>query len=363
MTRSIIAGLAALAALALPASAFAQAQTFGSPLTAPANLPIGCDQKPIIINVNGDYGPSPGAADCTWRQSGVFAGAPTDPRFSSVPGDGTITRVEVLASANPAPLRFVVLSQLGNLGGTENFQCCFFQSETAPVALTPNVVNTFNVNIPVQRNTLDGIRRFDLMAISAEAGGGRTLPLAQVAPRINNFDMFQPGSVNAGFFYPRMSANGQDQGGGRREEGVPGVEVLVRWTWQPPGVAQQPGGGGGGGQVIGPVGPALNLRGAAPVRDNRALIPLICNGDAACAGQLQLLARAAGAAGKKKKAKPKSYGSAPYSVPAGGKATVKIKLNKAGKKALKGKKKGLWVTLKLQPKGGAAVTSKVKIKR
>lgn len=357
-------------ALLLPASAAAQSQTFGSPLTTPSNVGIGCDQKPIIVNVNGDYGPGPGAADCTWRQSGVFGVTSGDPRFSSVPGDGTITRVEVLAGPNPAPLRFVVLSQLGNAGGTENFQCCFFVSETAPVALTPNVVNTFAVNIPVQRNTLDGIRRFDLMGISAAAGTG-TLPLAQVAPRINNFDIFTPGSVNAGFFYPRLSANGQDQGGGRREEGVPGIEVLVRWTWQPPGaVVPQPGGGGGGGGqggVIGPVGPALAGRGATPVRRGNALVDLVCNGNATCAGQLQLLAaRAGGAAAKPKKKKAKklkSYGKARFSIPAGGKATIKVKLNKAGKKALKNKPKGVTVRLKMTPAGGAPIESRVKLKR
>lgn len=347
-------------ALVLPSAAAAQSQTFGSPLTTAPNLSIGCEQKPIIVNVNGDYGPAPGAADCTWRQTGVFGVTSGDPRFSSVPGDGTITRVEVLAGPNPAPLRFVVLSQLGNAGGTENFQCCFFQSETAPVPLTPNVVNTFDVNIPVQRNTLQGIRRFDLMGISAAAGTG-TLPLAQVAPRINNFDIFQPGSVNAGFFYPRMSANGQDQGGGRREEGVPGIEVLVRWTWTPPGGAPPPGGG-----VIGPTGPALAGRGATPVRRGNALVDLICNGDVACAGRLELLAaRAGGAAAKpKKKAKkPKSYGKARYSISAGGKATVKVKLNKAGKKALKNKPKGITVRLKMTPAGGKAIETRVKLKR
>jgi hypothetical protein len=376
-------------ALVLPATAAAQSQTFGSPLTTAPNLNVGCEMYPYIADVSGSYGLKPsGVADCTWRQSGVFGVTSGDPRFSSVPGDGTITRVEVLAGPNPAPLRFVVFSQLGNAGGTENFQCCFFVSETAPVALTPNVVNTFAVNIPVQRNTLDGIRRFDLMGISAAAGTG-TLPLAQVAPRINNFDIFTPGSVNAGFFYPRLSANGQDQGGGRREEGVPGIEVLVRWTWQPPGaVVPQPGGGGGGGQggVIGPVGPALAGRGATPVRRGNALVDLICNGNAACAGQLQLLAaRAGGAAAlapraggsaaepappargaakpKKKAKKPKSYGKARFSIPAGGKATIKVKLNKAGKKALKKKPKGVTVRLRMTPAGGAPIESRVKLKR
>jgi hypothetical protein len=38
------------------------------------------------------------------------------------------------------------------------------------------------------------------------------------------------GNSRAGAFYPRIGQIGDDSGGGRREEGVPGVEVLVRWT-------------------------------------------------------------------------------------------------------------------------------------
>ena len=338
--------------LALPTAASAETRTFGSPLTAAPGPTFGCELMPTLrLDASGNYDLVPsGVPDCTWRQSGVF-GNLADPRFSSVPGDGRITRVEVRAGPNPAPLRFVVLSQLGNVGGTENSQCCFFVSETAPVALQPNVINTFAVNIPVQRNTLDGIRRFDLMGISAASGTG-TLPLAQVGP-VNAFQMTTPGSVNAGFWYPRMSGNGQDLGGGRREDGMPNVEVLVRWTWDSAPAA-------GGQTTPTPIAPGAALRGATgQVRRGNALIPLLCNGDAVCVGQLQLLQARAGSAASKK---AKSYGKARYSIPAGGKATVKIKLNRTAKKLLK-RKRRLTVRLRLTPQGGIAVTSRVKLKR
>ena len=51
-----------------------------------------------------------------------------------------------------------------------------------------------------------------------------------------------------------------------------------------------------------------------------------------------------------------------YSIPAGGKASVKVKLNRAGKKKLKGKQ-SLRVRVKLMPKGGSAVTTRLKLKR
>jgi hypothetical protein len=344
--------------LALPSAASGQPRAFGSPLTAAPTASFGCEAMPTLRpDASGEYDLVPsGAPTCTWRQSGVF-GNLADPRFSSVPGDGRITRVEVRAGPNPAPLSFVVMSQLGNVGGTENSQCCFFVSETAPVALQPNVVNTFAVNIPVQRNTLDGIRRFDLLGVSAAAGTG-ALPLAQVGP-VNAFQMTAPGSVNAGYWYPRLSGNGQDLGGGRREEGIPGLELLVRWTWEPAGA----GGGGGGGQVM-PLPPGAVVRtGPGRIRSGNALIDLACNGNAVCVGQLELLAaRARGAAKRRKAKRPLSYGKARYSIPAGGKATVKVKLNRAGKKRLKARK-SLTMTLRLTPKGGTPVTSRLKLKR
>ena len=55
-------------------------------------------------------------------------------------------------------------------------------------------------------------------------------------------------------------------------------------------------------------------------------------------------------------------GKATYTVPAGGKATVKVKLNRAAKKLLR-KHKTLKVVARLTPKGGAPTTSKLTLKR
>ena len=166
------------AVLVLPGSASAIVSQLGSNLQAAPNVTFGCESVPQISNFAGDQFLVPsGQTDCTWRQTGVFGSTePNETRFSSVPGDGRITKVEVRAGANPAPLRFVVIRQLGNVGGTANSQCCFFRSETAPTPMAPNTVNTVNLNIPVERNTLNGIRAFDLVGISAAAGQG-ALPL------------------------------------------------------------------------------------------------------------------------------------------------------------------------------------------
>lgn len=337
--------------LVTPGTASGAAQVFGSPLAPGSSGLFGCDSRPVIEPVNFDYVPAAsGTADCTWRQTGVF-GSLSDPRFSSVPGDGLITQIEVLSGANPAPLRFVILRQLGT-GGFAG-QCCFFVSETAPVQPAPNTVSTFPVQIPVQRNTIDGVQAIDLLGVSAQAGAG-SLPIRQVGST-NSFALTTNGSVNAGFFYPRIGAEPNDNGGGRREEGVPGFELMVRATWcatadtscQPPGAAT-----------------AALLAQSARVQAGRALIRLICNGNSACEGTLALVnpgalssSTGAGAGGRTVK-----YGTARYKINAGAKATIRVKLNSKGKRLLRRKKKAK-VGLRITPTGGAVVNGSVTLKR
>jgi len=344
------------AVLVLPGSASAIVSQLGSNLQAAPNVTFGCEFVPQISNFAGDQFLVPsGQTDCTWRQSGVFGSTdPNETRFSSVPGDGRITKVEVRTGANPAPLRFVVIRQLGNVGGTANSQCCFFRSETEPVTMAPNTVNTVNLNIPVERNTLNGIRAFDLVGISAAAGQG-ALPLLETGPHNIN-TVLTNGAVDAGYFYPRMGAIANDSGGGRLEAGTSGYELTVRWTWVS---ADDPS------LVGGPAGtplPPTLAAAAATVREGRVSFALRCAANEKCAGAAQVLARGAGGRATAAAKKPVSYGKASYSIAAGKKATLKVKLTAAARKALKRKRK-LAATLTLTPKGGTAVSKKVTLKR
>ena len=305
----------------------AQSVTMGSPLTATPNISVSCGGIPLIANVNGDYGFfASGAADCTWRQSGVFGVLSGDPRFSSVPGDGFITSVSVRSGPNPAPLRFVVFRQLGTGGFGPQSQCCFFQSETNEVQPLPNTITTFTTNIPVQRNTINGFQAIDLIGISARTGTG-TLPLSLVGST-NNFAFTQFGSVNAGFFYPRIGSLPNDIGGGRREEGIPGIEVLMQWTWCPAGVRCA---GGGGRSAVGPL---VNST-VAQIARGRALIDFLCSGSDPCRGVAQLVGvGAAQAASVKAAVNPGFYGQRRFSIKPGAQKFVKIKLKRAAKKKL-----------------------------
>ena len=169
-------------------------------------------------------------------------------------------------------------------------------------------------------------------------------------------DFFNTGSVNAAFLYPRFGSLPNDSGGGRREQGFPGVEVLARWTLCPTGDAScQP--------TVAPppqatVAPAVaNI---ARIQAGSALIRLVCNGNVVCEGQLEVLNQ--GALAKASAKKITTYGKKSYKIAAGKKKTVKVKLNKKGKRLLRNRSKAK-VALRITPKGGTATTKRITLKK
>jgi hypothetical protein len=273
--RMLGTALWALVGLALfaPASAGAQSRTLGSPLTAEPNLNLGCETRLALGDDGGtgNYYASPSnQPDCTWRQQGVFGVTDynQDGRTSSVPGTGRITNIAVRSGPNPGLIRFVILRELlcpsttcavggpGAVGGsTGGSYCCYFVEEGPIVRPTPNAITNFPTNFLVQRNAdSNNVLAADHVAISGVSGTG-SLPLSSNG-RNNAFYYTQRGSPNASFWYPRMGGLPNDPAAGRREEGaIPGVEILMRWTWCPAG--QTCAGPAPGGPAPGPGGPAV----------------------------------------------------------------------------------------------------------
>jgi hypothetical protein len=366
MRTAFTAAIALASLAALPASALGQAQTFGSPLTAEPNLGefIRCENRPFLDASTGQrFLGASGAPDCTWRQQGVQSNI-NDPRHSSVPGDGRIIGVEVRAGNTPAPLTFVVMAHL--VQGTTSSSCCSFINETQTAFQPqPNTRTAFPLDLPVQRNTQGDIRRFDIVGLSAQSGAG-TLPLHSTGAN-NAFDYNAPGSVNAGNFYPRVSAA---DGAPRYEDGMAGVEVLARWTWCPAGqtcgaTGGDPGGNPGGGTPGGGTGgpapapaPVVDSR-TARAAGGRAAVDLICQATNACTGVVEILRRAG--APIRSFYRAASYGEATYDIPAGGEGQVKVKLSRKAKKALKQKGK-LKADLSITPTGGTASVTPLTIK-
>lgn len=375
----LILACAVAALLLVPVGAGAASSQFGSPLAPGPSGVFGCNVKPSLFDYSGNFGffanNEPGG--CTWSQAGVWGlNAGSDPRARSVPSDGRIVAAEVLSGANPSPISITIFKQLAQPG--VGSACCFFVSDTGPFQLTPNAITTLPLDIPVERNTKEGVLGVDLVSVSAENDGG-SLPLRQVGP--SNVISIPDGDPMAGAFYPRLGRISNDSQGGRHEiqEGVPGFELLVRWTFCPAGDATcTPGAAPPAGPTTapqpapttpaptpnGPGGPrAPRLAGnQAAVQGGDALVNLVCGDAAACEGRLSLLGSAATASAVGAKAKPVVYGGATYKLAAGAKGTVKVTLNGKGKKLLRKHPKAT-VTLRLAPKGGTATTAKLTLSR
>lgn len=352
--------------------------TKGSPLTQDANLPLDCAQIPNIADPSGNYDIfRSGVADCTWRLSGVtfeptLGPPPNELRFSSVDGDGWITSISVRSGANPAPLRFVILRQQTANGFGAEGQCCFLVSETpGEFQPAPNAITTFPTFLPVQNNTIKGFRAVDLVAVSARSGAG-SLPLHSTG-RVNAFDLTTaPGTVVAGYFYPRVGAIPNDSGGGRREQSVPGVEVLVQFTFCPAtdgqafcaalaggGVVNNGGNGGNGvngggnGTPAPSAGPTLSSQSARVTRQ-RLQLPVSCVGVDLCAGRIQVF-RANGQ-------RVQNMGSKRFRLAAGQQALVPMTLNltPAARRALRN---GLTAGVRFIPASGASIVQAIILTR
>lgn len=250
-TRTLGPVLALALALALlaPASAAGQARTLGSPLTAEPNINLGCETRLALGDDGGTgtyYAFPSNQPDCTWRQQGVFGVTDysQDTRGDTAPGTGRITNIAVRSGPNPGLIRFVVVRELlaasanGNQGGS---YCCYFVDESPvvrpdpPSPANPNGITNFATNLLVQRNIDNNqVLAVDHIGLSGVSNTG-SLPLHSTGQN-NAFYYTQPGSVNASFWHPRMGGLPNDQPAGRREEGgVPGYELLMRWTWCPAG--------------------------------------------------------------------------------------------------------------------------------
>jgi hypothetical protein len=153
-----------------------------------------------------------------------------------VPANGTITNIAVRSGPNPALMSFVVVRQL-SLPGTGT-ACCSLAQQTPLVRPNPNGITNFAVNLPVERNVNPStqIATADYVGVSAVSGTG-LLPLAGNGLHNTLAHSSTPGNPQAGFWYPRLGAfpNDGPNGGGRRESGIPGMEVLIQWSWCPTG--------------------------------------------------------------------------------------------------------------------------------
>jgi hypothetical protein len=347
----LLLSLLAFSATASAAHAQAPVQaTNGSALQAPANLalPGGANQclaRPYIgVNPGQIQFINTGQSTCMWwsTQYGP-SGQPIANTY--VPrGSGAVTRVRVRSGSAPAPLRFAIVSSGSGL-------CCTTKQVSPPLQPAPNQVNQFAVNLPAGSGvgTAQGSQINDILVVVA-AGPG-SLPVNDRGA--HGFLFGSPANqAQASFLHPALALGESNTDVGIMD----GYEVLLQYDWcgvpgtlsnpvptppanpqtaclgapaAPPPAAPAPA------PAAAPRAPLRALAALATVRRNVAALRLRCLLATTCAGRVRLRPRSAGAAA----AAAKTYGSARYRIKPRRSATVKVKLTKAGRKALRRKRK------------------------
>jgi hypothetical protein len=237
----LLALLAAVVALGLPASASAALQTFGSALGQTANMPFGCEARPYP-GAAGATLIATGVTSCSWWSAAATAASTYVPR-----GQGTIVAARVSSGANPAPLRIAIFSSGSGL-------CCTAQVQSDVFQPTPNAITTVPLNLPagsgIDTSRLGG-QYNDIVVVTAVGPG--SLPVHDFGVH-GTFDLSAPA---ASFLHPALVPNNSNTDVGWMD----GFEVLLQVDWcGVPGVGAAraaahahaaatcpPAGGGGGG--------------------------------------------------------------------------------------------------------------------
>ena len=324
--------------------------TNGSALQAAANLalpggPNQCLARPYIgVNPGQIQFINTGQNSCMWWSTQYGPnGQPVANTY--VPrGSGAVTRVRIRSGDAPAPLRFAIVSSGSGL-------CCTTKQVSAPVQPSPNQVNQFAVNLPAGSGvgTAQGSQFNDILVVVGVGPG--SLPVNDRGA--HGFLFGSPANqAQASFLHPALALGESNTDVGIMD----GYEVLLQYDWcgvpmtlsnpqpTPPANPQTACGAMPATPppaAPGPAGPAaprapLRALGAlAAVRRNIARLRLRCLLDTTCAGQIRLRPRTSRATATA----AKSYGSTRYRIKPRKSATLKIKLNRAGRKALRRKRK------------------------
>lgn len=290
----------------------------------------------------------------------------TYPNTLSPPASGTATAVRVRAGSVGGPMRINVIRFLFQQTGDPAHPLSagpFLEAYGPQFTAAANSVTTVPVNLPM---TVTGapdpsdtttIQVIDVLALEL-LNANMTVPvfaspgvlsypslpgptsLGTPAPSPNTLQTFM--TVGSGVMMNADFTAGTPAGttpGGTTPGGTP------------------PGGTTPGGTTPGATAPTLTLPGnPLTVRNGRVGIPVNCVG-AACDGVLTLGPRVAATAGK-----AKVYGKHSFSIPAGSNMSVKVRLTKAGRKALRAHKK-LPVTATVRFSGGQTQTAALTLKR
>lgn len=331
---TVAALVACLLALLLPVAADAQGTQLGPNLNQyQANVNFGCETSPAPPWI------PTGFETCTFL--------PTAARYRlAVPDPGVITQVAIKTGAPPmGPMRVTVARQLGdtNVG----LACCFFAGQSGVLRPQPNRINRFQVRLPVTAFTDIAARQtvVDFLALTVM---GAPIRIPGQIPGNDGLE----GSLG---YFPHLGASPEDRSMGRPTGYGNQLVPLMQARWVPlcgggraAASASSAEAKSAAGRCFGGV---TAQRGS--LRGNSARITLDCNLTNRCRGRLDL---------QRARGKAKTLGSARFRTGSGSRKTVKVKLNKAGKRAVRGRK-AVQVRVKAKVAGGPNERTRLKLKR
>lgn len=339
---TIVTLLATLALLTLGSAMLApraSAVTFGANLNRAADNTSRCGQLLIF----------PQPITCSAESTNLTTG---ESGFPPV-GVGVITQVRVRVGATTGPMQVVVEEALRKDNpsdpGHPTYACCKAINASQVFVPAPNAVTTVNTNLAVRQDIAPdpstGFYVDDHLALSV---------LDVNVPIPANLDNNPNNSI--GLWFPAW------QVGQERADAYgfgPGGVILFNAEWVPrPGADRSP---------------VEFLRRTFPVRAGNVFAPLLCAAGAPCVGNfllqdlgarlVRLSAAQPGSLTRKKNRA--TYARKKFKIPAGKKKTIKIPLNRRGKRLLKNRKKvKVWANLKLKDVAAAAEPSaRVKLKK
>ena len=286
------------------------------PAQAGATTTIGTDLRRVPDDRMVDcttlppYGVPTYAGTCTWYST------ISSTENHIVPlGLGVITRARVRVGRITGLMQFVVgRAQLDrNKPPGQRLLCCVWRTAGPVFTPAPNAITAVTLNEPVKqvRDFQSNQDLFDNLALSVLQPG---VPIP-AAPTVSGFGT----TSTAGACWPAVQ-----RGNAYCMPGGPGnYAVLFNADWES---------SRAGGDLV------ELARQFAPVRNNAALVPLICRLVRECPGLLQIQNAKAPRAATAAARKTVTYGSARFRIPAGKTKTVKINLGKAGRDLMRARR-------------------------
>lgn len=331
---ALLAAALALMALASAPTAThaAEYKTFGAELSRTANSSYTCDGA---IPYSFRLVPT---TSCTWW--GIGSAVSTAESFVVPYPGGTVRKVRVKVGAVTGRMQVVVIGLIRQSQSLANPGCCFYRRASDVFTPRANATTEIDLALPVthalnaQTNTWD----YDTLALSVLDPG---VPV----PASDTGDASGLG-IGSAALYPAFT-------GGERVDtfALAGFQVLMQADIE---LGAEPGTGGGGGDGTAGAGTPRIARVMTP--RGRVLADVICDAGGPCTGTARITARRTRAT--EHAARVVTLGSTRYTVAAGTRKRVTVRLSRAGRNYVKARSSRVRATLQLRNAAGTVIRSR-----